>query len=367
MSFCWEKHEPQDAHFNSNQTSLHNTIVYPANDSSNITYAYHLSDIKIHNSIFVAHVTNDLLQKFPEVENFPIIRFKSDNCPAQYCCKYVFPFYLDLANKLNKPVLVYYGVNGHGWGMVDGMSSFGVQAPVRRAVVTSDFYYGNTEELVTFLKAIRKNNNFYYKLLDKELFLGGQEEREMLKIKGCLKARMMSFLPSGEYQLKRHMWNCESCLFGDFGMCKLDGDCERVDVVEYDEEIDCLDDDNDDDDEGHNSHSENMFTFVEEGSFIALYSTPNSFENFLICKVKNKGIADEDLVDFYGHIVKSGDKFITGVYLEKVNQKKEKVFYKYLKKNVYIYPGEMFCPAVAIHETDLSISIEDYQFLCDSI
>ena len=101
-------------------------------------------------------------------------------------------------------------------------------------------------------------------------------------------------------------------------MCKLDGDVKGVDVVEYDKEIDFLDDDHNDDDQEHNSHSEDMFTFVEEGSFIALYSPPNSFY-FLICKVKNKEIADEDLVDFYGHVVKSGDKFITGVYLEKVN------------------------------------------------
>ena len=126
--------------------------------------------------------------------------------------------------------------------------------------------------------ATRKNDNFYYKLLDKELFLGDRKEWEMLKIKGCPKARMISFLPSGEYQLNRHMCNCESCLFGDFGKCKLDGDVEGVDVVEYDEEIDFLDDDNNDEDQEHNSNSEDMFTFVEEGSFIALYSTPNSFE-----------------------------------------------------------------------------------------
>ena len=204
--------------------------------------------------------------------------------------------------------------------MVDGMSSFGVKAPLCRAVVTNDFFYSNAEELVLFLKSIRVNeNNYYFKHLNTESFLSEQEEREELIIKGCRKTRMISFLPSGQHQIKRHICNCDSCIYyGEFGNCKVDKN-GRFHTLEFGEEIDALDEDDENED---CSHSENMFTFAEVGCFVRLYSAPNSLENFLICKVLSKGNADADSVDFYGHIVKSGDKYITGVYLEKINQKK---------------------------------------------
>ena len=62
---------------------------------------------------------------------------------------------------------------------------------------------------------------------------------------------------------------------------------------------------------------------------------------------------------------KSGDNYITGLYLKKVKQKKGRVFYTSLKKNVYFYPDELYCPA--IKNADLSVAIKDHQYLCDSI
>ena len=70
-----------------------------------------LSNDKKKDSVFIANVINDLLKPFPEAEEFPVLCFKSENCSGQYCCRYVFPFYLNLAKRLSKPVLIYYGVN----------------------------------------------------------------------------------------------------------------------------------------------------------------------------------------------------------------------------------------------------------------
>ena len=58
--------------------------------------------------------------------------------------------------------------------------------------------------------------------------------------------------------------------------------------------------------------------------------------------------------------------FITGVYLEEDRRRKGRVYYKRHKKEVYIYPGEVFCPVVML-DGDLSMSIQDYLYLCNSV
>ena len=115
-------------------------------------YAYHLSDCKNHDASFAVSVTRDLLSKYPDYKDFPTVRIKSDNCSTQYCCLHVFRRYLDLAKEINKPVILYYGVNGHGRGLVDAMSGFGVKSPLRRKIVVEDFFFGSADELCIFLQ-----------------------------------------------------------------------------------------------------------------------------------------------------------------------------------------------------------------------
>ena len=67
-----------------------------------------------------------------------IIRFKMDNCSAQYKCKYIFALLRDLAINIQKTIIFYYGVKGHGKGLVDAMSGFGVKGPLRNAIITND-------------------------------------------------------------------------------------------------------------------------------------------------------------------------------------------------------------------------------------
>ena len=66
---------------------------------------------------------------------------------------------------------------------------------------------------------------------------------------------MLSFLPSGEHQMKRHMCNCESCLYGDFKNCKIN----EIEIVE-----------NHDNDEHEDNTFSNIYEFITEGSFVAL-------------------------------------------------------------------------------------------------
>ena len=127
---CIPQFEPQDTHFSGKQTSLHCTVMtkpfLPEKEP------YHLSDCKLHDSIFTMTVTHDVLDKFPDYSKYPVLRIKSDNCSTQYCCLYVFEEYSKLAKEIQIPIILYYGVNGHGRCLVDAMSGFGVKSPLRR-------------------------------------------------------------------------------------------------------------------------------------------------------------------------------------------------------------------------------------------
>ena len=197
------KYEPQDAHFSSKQISLHCTVVHPVD--ANVSYAYHLSDDKCHDSAFTSNAIDDLLETYHEYKNYPVLRLKSDNCSSQYCCRYIFPYYSELSIKLNKPVILYYGVNGQVRGLVDAMSGFGVKAVLRRAIVTQDFFYNTAEDLLNFLKVSMSGKGYYYQILAKESLDVDRENHQELFIAGCRKNRMISFHPSGKFQTEAHL------------------------------------------------------------------------------------------------------------------------------------------------------------------
>ena len=46
---------------------------------------------------------------------------------------------------------------------------------------------------------------------------------------------------------------------------------------------------------------------------------------------------------------------------------KGKHFINNSNKLVYVYPAEIFCPAVPVIKDGLYMTVQEYQFLCDSI
>ena len=156
------KYEPQSSHFNKNQYSLHCTVKHTDNKNSPYEYIYHLSDEKKHDFAFTSMVVNHILQLHNPSDT---IRLKSDNCSTQYKCKYVFNKWQELAKETSKTVVVYYGVLGHGKGLVDAMSGFGVKGPLRREVITSNFNYSNASDIHQFLSSKFHNDDkkhYYY-------------------------------------------------------------------------------------------------------------------------------------------------------------------------------------------------------------
>jgi hypothetical protein len=215
------KFEPQDAHFSGKQTSLHCTVVHKDGQTR---YAYHISSDKGHDFAFTESVSRDLLSYYKdECEESSIFRVKSDNASDQYCCLYVFGMYHQIAREIKKPVLLHFGINGHGRGLVDAMSGFGVKTPLRKAIVRDDYFPESEEDLKNFLDKVHAGDETkYFKVISSEEIQNRRnpERKEdiKLKIKGCRKTRMIAIFPDGTFKLKRHLCSCSECIHIRFNM-----------------------------------------------------------------------------------------------------------------------------------------------------
>ena len=80
-----------------------------------------------------------------------------------------------------------------------------------------------------------------------------------------------------------------------------------------------------------------IIAFVVEDLYVALYSAPNSIELLFLLKIARKDVAEDNMIDIYGHTIPKGSQYIVGHYLEKVREKRDKVFYRGIeKKRLYI-------------------------------
>ena len=57
----------------------------------------------------------------------------------------------ELANEKNITIIRIYGAAGHGKGIIDAMSSFGVKAILRQTIIGTDSWFKDSEEMVEFL------------------------------------------------------------------------------------------------------------------------------------------------------------------------------------------------------------------------
>ena len=70
---------------------------------------------------------------------------------AQYNNQYMFFNWRQLAKSLWKKFIIYFGVSGHGKGLVDTMSAFGVKGPLRKQIIINkDFFFLSAEEIHSF-------------------------------------------------------------------------------------------------------------------------------------------------------------------------------------------------------------------------
>ena len=97
----------------------------------------------LRNTTLQSHAEQMVAEKCDE-----IMRLKSDNCSTQYKCRWVFHMWQQLSMSEGKTLISYFGPSGHGKGLVDATSGFGVKGPLKKAVINNDFSYRSAEEIL---------------------------------------------------------------------------------------------------------------------------------------------------------------------------------------------------------------------------
>ena len=128
--------EPHFAHFNKDQYTLHCTVAHSFDEDAFKKYIYNFSNDTSHDSEFCYADVDDLMANNDQCL---IFRFKSDNCSQQYKSRFVFANWR--ASKYNKTIILYYGVSGHGKGLVDSMSNFRVKGPLQKSIITEKKFF----------------------------------------------------------------------------------------------------------------------------------------------------------------------------------------------------------------------------------
>ena len=189
------KIEPQSAHFNKDQYTLHCTVARSFDEDAFNKYIYHFSNDTSHDSQF-SYAVDELMTNNDQCL---IFSFKSDNCSQQYKSCFVFANWRALAKKYNKTIILYYGVSGHSKGLVDSMSSFLVKGPLRKSIIIEKVFFNDVEQVKEHLeqKHFDKPNWVHKVVSEDHLAETRKQPREEFKILQCKKLHMIAFFPDG--------------------------------------------------------------------------------------------------------------------------------------------------------------------------
>ena len=386
------KREAQSCHFNKKPYSLHCTVEHvdiEKNPSlkSPYRYIYHLSDSMKHNYAFTSIVANHCVDM-----NAPsrIVRKKSDNCVPQYKCANVFGEAQTMAKRINRPVLLYYGPAGHGKGLVDAMSAFGVKGPLLRKVLTEDFTYNCADDICRALKTdFEGDNQKLYFVVSEEEILAKEETKLKLKIPGVVKHsyHMICFNPSGKIVAKTNLCSCNQCLLGKFDLCTLEkgvvishvdnfeDDCETDSDIEYEEDDNIVD--GSEDLELYELRRETVLEITKPGYVVALFVPRKTvLQSFYLCRVISieKASSEDMLTKFKRHpFISEGATYLKCQYFEKKPgselSKNGTVIYKPQTKIEYALPTHVLFPQVnhTCIGKNIILTIQEYNWICDTI
>ena len=199
------KHVVQSAHFSGKQFSLHCAITEPFEKR----YFYHLSDDTKHDGIFVDLVIRNIIQRY--AIKYEDLWIQSDNASSQYKNKLPFALYQQLPNEFNLRIIRTYGAAGHGKGVIDAMSSFGVKNVLRHDIVTQDVFFNTSEEIYDYLTI--KNTNYYYENISAEILAKKRGGKKVSKeIPNCMKQHLMVFAPNTDVKTKEYLCDSTACL-----------------------------------------------------------------------------------------------------------------------------------------------------------
>ena len=318
-------------------------------------YVYHLSDDTRHDATFVHEVLVDIFEKWGIKDETVII--KSDNAPTQYKNKYAFASMQNLANKYNVTIVRIFGAAGHGKGLIDAMSSFGVKAILRRDIVTKDDWFSNTQEIIEHLQ-FRGKSNMYYKSILPDVLDKARQCKDEKKIDGCLNLHLFVYKPfETEVYRKEYLCDCLNCIVLKFEECMEVVNGEDTEAVE--ETIEDMDVDLEECGLDEQLKSDNVFEFIEPDTYISMASDDYR-EPLYFAKVIEKNVAKDEIHDRFGHTIFPEERYIKAKYLRSIRSKKQNYKqYSIMENYVFIKPDEVFEPFVEINQ-DLSIKNDVY-------
>ena len=306
------KFEVQDAHFSGKQYTLHCSIVEPGMNK----YVYHLCDDTKHDPVFVNEVLEDTLTK-RNIKNETVI-IKSDNAPTQYKNQYAFFLLEQITSKYNATILRIYRAAGHGKGLIDAMSSFGVKGILRRGIIGNDEWFSNSAEICDHLN-LRGDSRMSYTSIESNQPDQKRKEKKGLVINGCMIQHKLILKPQcNDVVAKENLCDCKMCLLLSFDKCENTKNLNDNSILE---EISSVNNDSEwfcDSDEIVNKSY--ILDFVDVQSFVAVLSN-NLNEPVYFIKVEEKGIAECELRDRFGHAVLVGEPYFKGNYLKKIRSR----------------------------------------------
>lgn len=219
------------------------------------------------------------------------------------------------------------------------------------------------------------------KILEKE------ETKKQVKIPGCMKNtyHMICFFPSGKILAKVNICSCDYCLIGSFDLCNIekgvtienDNTAEDDTDSEIEYEEDDLGEDIEDDMELYELRSEAVLQITQPGNVVALFAPVKTvLQLFYLCRVIkiDKATAEDMSTTFKGHpAIEEGSQYLQVQYFEKKPNsefsKSGTVVFKPVRKLEYALPTNVMF--LQVNHTsigkDIHITIQEYQWLCDSI
>ena len=267
-------------------------------------------------------------------------------------------------------------MTGHGKGLVDAMSGFGVKGPIRRAVVTKNLSFTTAEDIYNYLYNLFEIDEQKEHYLVTAETIHSKRSNDKLEIDGCIPLHMFCYSPDGSIQLKRRICSCCMCKVGKFIECNDEKGVIIFPRKSNQDKLSSSSSDNEDSDrddevkeidvEQYEMRSASISEIVETGNIVALFAPPALFEMFYLCKVISNEVAEKEIIDDYHHTIQKGSVYRKCHYLEKVSEKRSKVGYKLLSKNVFVLPSQVMNPLVEMNDK-LELSITEYQWLLDSI
>ena len=286
-------------------------------------YSLYIAPLSTGIIIIVTFITYLMKQLLTIFFKFPI---KCDNAASQYKNKWLFYYYRMLAMKQKKKV-----VSGHGKGLADAMSGFGVKGPLKKAVLTEDFSFSSAEDIYNYVQERfqfdTKKNHF---MLSVDSIAENRKFDGSLKIEGCRDIHVIAFSPDGTVATKINICSCSSCIIGEFQKCLeekgklifrkymdvnqrnlmilnpnyLSYDL-KTSLVSYQKALSLP--------FIHHHHHLNFFTYV---------------------KSSTAGLPP-NLIDQNEHVVPVGARYIKCKYFEKKREAKCRVYYNLLQYDVY--------------------------------